>query len=92
MDPRTTTEPCELLSRAEASALTGISCETLRRWYAEARGPATVKLGTSRQSRVRYPRAALLEWAQDPTGFTKPARQPGVPRFTPPARGRRAAT
>jgi hypothetical protein len=80
-------ETPELLTREQAAAVVGISPNTLRRWYAANRGPAVVKIGTARGSRVRYPRRLLLEWAANPGAFTEPARPDGLPRFEPPRRG-----
>ena len=77
----------EMLTRAEAARLIGVQENTLRRWYAANRGPAVVKIGSCRSSRVRYPRAALMAWAADPASFTMPARPDGLPRFEPPKRG-----
>lgn len=82
----------ELLTRREAAAVAGLSCEYLRRLYADNAGPPVVKLGgrLTRAGRVRYPKAALLEWCRDPAACTTPARPAGLPRFTAPRR--RAAT
>ena len=80
-------ESPEFLTREQAAAVVGISPNTLRRWYAANRGPAVVKLGAARGSRVRYPRRLLLEWAANPGAFTEPARPDGLPRFEPPRRG-----
>jgi predicted DNA-binding transcriptional regulator AlpA len=77
----------EFLTRPQAAAVLGLSPETLRRWYAEGRGPTVCKVGTKRSSRVRYPRALLLQWAANPQAFTEPARPEGLPRFEPPRRG-----
>jgi predicted DNA-binding transcriptional regulator AlpA len=77
----------EMLTRPEAARLVGVSAGTLRRWYANNRGPAVVKIGTARASRVRYPRALLMAWAADPATCTTPARPEGLPRFEPPKRG-----
>lgn len=77
----------ELLTRPEAAAFLGLTSDTLRRFYAAGIGPRVSKLGTSRTSRVRYSRTALLEWARDPNAYTVPARPEGLPRFEPPKRG-----
>jgi predicted DNA-binding transcriptional regulator AlpA len=77
----------EMLTRREAAALIGVQENTLRRWYAANRGPAVVKIGTARASRVRYPRASLLAWAAAPMACVQPARPEGLPRFEPPRRG-----
>lgn len=78
----------ELLTRDEAAALCGLSPETLRRYYSRNAGPPVVKVGgrLTRAGRVRYPRAALMAWAANPTACTLPARPEGLPRFTPPRR------
>lgn len=77
----------ELLTRAEAARFLNIGEASLRRWYAAGRGPAVVKYGTSRASRVRYPRVELLEFARNPAAYSTPARPDNVPHFEPPARG-----
>lgn len=77
----------ELLDRKAAAFVLGVSTNTLRRWYAENRGPRTVKLGQARASRVRYPRADLLAYARDPVGYAEAVRADGLPHFEPPARG-----
>lgn len=82
-----TTNETELLTRGQAARLCGLAPSTLARLYARNAGPKAVKLGSSRGSRVRYPRAALLEWIADPAGFDEPARPAGLPRFEPPSRG-----
>jgi hypothetical protein len=78
----------ELLTRREASELSGLSVEFLRRLYAANQGPPVVKLGNrmTRAGRVRYPRASLIEWCRDPAACTTPARPVGLPRFTAPRR------
>ena len=85
----TPTNETELLTRKEAGRLCGLAPSTLARLYARNVGPKAVKLGTSRGSRVRYPRGALLEWCADPAGFAEQARPAGLPRFEPPRRGRK---
>lgn len=83
------TAETELLTREQAAKVCGLAPSTLARLYARNSGPKAVKLGASRGSRVRYPRGSLLEWIADPAGFDEPARPAGLPRFEPPARGRK---
>jgi predicted DNA-binding transcriptional regulator AlpA len=77
----------ELLTRRQAAAVLGLAETTLRRWYAENRGPRVVKIGTARAGRVRYCRSDLLAWANDPVGYAVQTRPENLPRFTPPSRG-----
>jgi hypothetical protein len=74
----------EYLTREQAAEVLGCRPSTLKHWYAEGRGPATVKFGESRQARVRYPRTELLAFAENPTAYQRPARECG--RFDPPKR------
>jgi len=86
------TLPVEWLTRRQAAQVLNLSETLLRQMYAEDRGPPVCKLGTARSARVRYPRAALVQWAQDPNAFDGPSRPAGLPRFkTPRRRSRRAA-
>lgn len=83
-----------LLTRPQAARFLSIAENTLRRWYAESRGPRVVKMGTGRASRIRYPRADLEAFARDPVGYAEQTRPEGLPHFEPPSRGnprRRAA-
>ena len=77
----------QLLTRPQAAAALSVAESTLRRWYAEGRGPATVKLGTGRASRVRYPLEHIRAFALDPVGYDQPARPDKLPHFEPPSRG-----
>lgn len=77
----------QLLTRPQAAAALSVAESTLRRWYAEGRGPATVKLGTGRSSRIRYPLVHIRAFAADPVGYAEPARPEGLPHFEPPSRG-----
>ena len=77
----------EFFTRPQAAAFLNLAESTLSRWYAANTGPRTVKLGVGRGSRVRYPRADLVAFAMDPTGYTGQARPEGVPHFEPPSRG-----
>lgn len=77
----------ELLTRPQAAAYLNLAEATLRRWYAESTGPRVVKLGTGRASRVRYPRAELVAFANDPNAYTVQARPADIPHFEPPSRG-----
>jgi hypothetical protein len=77
----------QLLTRPQAAVALSVAESTLRRWYSEGRGPATVKLGTGRASRIRYPLEHLRAFALDPVGYDRPARADGLPHFEPPSRG-----
>lgn len=72
----------EYLTREQAAEVLGCRPSTLKHWYAVGRGPATVKFGESRQARIRYPRAELLRFAENPSGYNGPVRECG--RFDPP--------
>ena len=78
-----------LLTRREAATYLAVQPTTLRDWYAAGRGPAAIKLGPLRTSRVRYAREQLDAWRADPSAYTEPARPKGIPRFEPPSRGRK---
>jgi len=75
-----------LLSRAQAAEYLGLQVSTLRRWYSENRGPAVVKTGDRRQSRVYYPQAELDRWIADPRRYDRPVRPDGLAKFDPPPR------
>ena len=77
----------ELLTRPEAAEFLGLGVDTLKRFYAQGRGPRVCKMGTTRTARVRYARRDLLEWAADPNAYSQSARPAGLPRFDPPKRG-----
>lgn len=76
----------QLLDRPTAARLLGIRVSTLRRWWSSGRGPAGVKLSDARTGRVYYQRSELLRWAEDPRGYSRSARPPGLPRYEPPPR------
>lgn len=50
----------EFLTEAEVAALLKIGRSTAERWRATGEGPPWCRLG---KHRVRYPRAAVLAWA-----------------------------
>ncbi|MFT3797182.1 helix-turn-helix transcriptional regulator [Microbacterium sp.] len=54
----TTTDPAEILTRAEVAELTRISLATLARWAGEGSGPKFRKAG----GRVLYRRSDVLAW------------------------------
>jgi hypothetical protein len=59
----------QTVSRREASRLTGLSPATLKKMAGHHRGPAFLKLGTSKQARVLYRLADLKRWQRDPAGY-----------------------
>lgn len=77
-----------MLPRPAAAKYLGLKESTLRDWWASGDvGPAGVKLGTSRQSRVLYPIAELDRWRDDPLGYSRRARPETIGPFEPPRRG-----
>lgn len=53
-----------LVTTAEAARLTGFTQKTLREWRCKRTGPAALKLGTGRQSRVVYRLSCLESWVR----------------------------
>jgi predicted DNA-binding transcriptional regulator AlpA len=76
----------EFLTRQAVSAMTGFSPATLRRLNAEGRGPRPIKLGETRQARLRYPRSEVIAWLSDRQAYENANRPPDGPKFSPPAR------
>jgi hypothetical protein len=52
----------DFMQPGEVARLLGVTTGTLRAWRSRGRGPAFVRLGDQRQSRVRYPVAAVAAW------------------------------
>lgn len=76
-----------MLPRPAAAAYLGLAESTLRDWWAAGdRGPAGVKYGTARQSRVYYDVAELDRWRADPLGYQQRARPESLRPFEPPRR------
>ena len=59
----------DLLDRDEAAALLGVSPRTLDRWNLEGSGPVRIQVGR----KVRYRRAALVDWLGTREGFRQPS-------------------
>jgi len=87
MDTNDTTPPTAYVDRPTAAATLGVSEITLRRWFAENRGPRVCKMGTARASRVRYAVVDLHEYMSNPAGYAHAARPAHCPRWEPPSRG-----
>lgn len=51
-----------LLPSEVAAARLGCSQKTLSKWRVIGRGPKFIKLGTSKQARIRYREADLISW------------------------------
>lgn len=83
---QTPIEP-QYLTRAEAARYLSVSLTQLRRWYAENRGPAAVKMGTKRASRIRYAVRELDAFMAAPGTYAVATRPEGMPHFEPPSRG-----
>jgi len=63
-------EPSEkTVSRRVASELTGLAPATLKKMAVQHRGPAFIKLGTSKQARTLYRLADIEHWKRDPAGY-----------------------
>lgn len=54
-----------LLTSAETAALLNIKPNTLEIWRGKNRGPAFVKLGTAKQSPVRYEQSEIARWLRE---------------------------
>ncbi len=55
----------ELLDNEQTAALLGIKPNTLEIWRVKAKGPRFVKLGSAKQSPVRYERAEVARWLRE---------------------------
>lgn len=75
------------VDRPTAAAMMNLSEITLRRMFAENRGPRVCKMGSARASRVRYAVADIHEYMADPAGYQHSARPANCPRWEPPSRG-----
>jgi len=77
-----------MLPRGAAAVYCGLKESTLRDWWAAGdRGPAGVKIGSARQSRVFYPIEELDRWRADPLGYSRRSRPENIGPFEPPHRG-----
>jgi predicted DNA-binding transcriptional regulator AlpA len=80
-------EIVQYVDRPEAARILGVSEITLRRWFAENRGPRVCKMGTARASRVRYALPDIKEYMANPATYPHAARPADCPRWEPPSRG-----
>jgi predicted DNA-binding transcriptional regulator AlpA len=87
MDTNDTTPTPAYVDRPTAAAMMNLSEVTLRRMFAENRGPRVCKMGTARASRVRYAVSEIAAYMADPPGYTQSARPENCPRWEPPSRG-----
>lgn len=78
----------EFLTRQAVAAMTGFSESTLRRLHAEGRGPRPLKLGETRQARLRYPRSEVIAWLADRAAYEAANTPRTDVRFSPPPRRR----
>jgi hypothetical protein len=62
------------LSPEQVAERTGKSIQVLRKWREKGTGPAYRKVGTAKNSDVRYPEHMLQEWMQSQT-LVMPAGQ-----------------
>ncbi|MEM7664564.1 MAG: helix-turn-helix domain-containing protein [Pseudomonadota bacterium] len=60
-----TIDRTELLDNEQTAALLGIKPNTLEIWRTKGRGPAFVKMGRAKQSRIRYQRSAIDKWLRE---------------------------
>lgn len=77
----------EYVDRKAAAAMCGVSEITMRRWFADNKGPRATKLGTARASRVRYAVDDIREYMANPVAYPHAARPENCPRWEPPSRG-----
>ena len=72
----------ELLDNEQTAALLGIKPNTLEIWRFKGKGPRFVKLGTAKQSPVRYERSEVTRWLREQsfasTSAYSPAATPNV--------------
>jgi predicted DNA-binding transcriptional regulator AlpA len=80
-------ESTQYVDRPAAAAMLGVAEITMRRWYAENRGPRAIKMGTARASRVRYAVDDIREYMANPGAYPHAARPENSPRWEPPSRG-----
>jgi predicted site-specific integrase-resolvase len=59
-DATKATEP--MMNRKHAAALLDVAEVTLKRWARSGFGPKFVRMGTAKNSPVRYPRAWIVQW------------------------------
>lgn len=59
------------LDRRRAAARLGIAERTLKAWQLARRGPAPVKFGTCRQSRVAWRSSDIVAFLADPAAFER---------------------
>ena len=72
--------PSKTVSRREASILTGLSPNTLKKMGVEGRGPAFIKLGPKQQSRTLYRIDEVEKWKRDPVGYERRRQGPKYDR------------
>jgi hypothetical protein len=65
------------VSRREASEITGVAMDTLRKWAQSdpPRGPAFQKIGHSSQSRTLYSTREIAKWQSDPANYRWPSQR-----------------
>ena len=54
----------DLLDNEQTSTLLGIKPNTLEIWRCKGKGPRFIKLGTEKQSPIRYRRADVENWIE----------------------------
>jgi hypothetical protein len=55
----------DLLTNEQAASLLGIKPTTLEIWRIKGKSPPFLKLGTAKQSPVRYQRSAVVHWLRE---------------------------
>lgn len=64
------------VSRRIASEITGLAPSTLKKLGTQGRGPAFIKLGTSKQARTLYRVDEIENWKRDPVAYERRHRGP----------------
>lgn len=55
----------ELLDNEQTADILGIKPNTLEIWRTKSRGPAFIKLGSAKQSPIRYRRSVITRWLDE---------------------------
>lgn len=72
----------ELLDNEQTAALLGIRPNTLEIWRLKGKGPRFVKLGTAKQSPVRYQHSEVMRWLREQS-FASTSAYSAAGRSTP---------
>lgn len=68
----------DLLDNERTSSLLGIKPNTLEIWRCKGKGPRFIKLGSEKQSPIRYRRADVAEWINQQSFASTSAYSPAA--------------